>query len=78
MEKEGYRQATVRSAIEALKSVARQAELLDVEGVKTYLAKSAFSDSRKERLSNDLLQFYKYSGLKFDRPQKIRLHKQCR
>jgi len=69
MEKEGYRPATVRSAIEALKSVARHAELLDPDAVKIYLAKATFSDSRKERLSNDLLRFYKYRGLNFNKPR---------
>jgi hypothetical protein len=51
MQKEGYRSATVRSAIEALKSVARLAELVNAEAVKTYLAKSAYSDSHKELLN---------------------------
>ena len=54
MEKEGYWPATVRSAVEALKSVSRHVDPLNSEAVKIYLAKASFSESRKERLSNDI------------------------
>jgi hypothetical protein len=73
MGKESYRSATVRSAIEALKSIARHVEILDADAVKIYLAKATFSHSCKERLSNDLLRFYKYKGLNSTSPDTEKL-----
>jgi integrase len=75
MEKEGYRPATVRSAIEALKSVARHAKLLDSEAVKTYLARAKVSEGRKERVSNDILRFYRYNHLPFEKPRYRKIEK---
>jgi integrase len=75
MEKEGYRPATVRSAIEALKSVARRADLLDSEAVKTYLARAKVSEGRKERVSNDILRFYRYNHIPFEKPRYRKIEK---
>ena len=68
MEKEGYRTATTRYAVEALRSLSRRVDIFDTEAVKSFLAKAEVSEGRKERLSNDLARFYRYKGLHFDKP----------
>jgi len=39
MQKQGYRESTIRSSVSALKSVARNANLLNPDDVKGYLAR---------------------------------------
>jgi integrase len=75
MEKEGYRPATTRCAVEALKSLTRRVNLFDTEAVKYYLAKANVSEGRKERLSNDLARFYRFKGLHFDKPRYRKIEK---
>ena len=47
MRKEGYSESTIQSSIQALKAVARRANLLDPESTKTYLASAKVSENRK-------------------------------
>ena len=68
MEKEGYRRSTILSAVSSLKSVARKADLLNPDSVKTYLAKANVSEGRKEALVVRLARFYKYKGMPFQKP----------
>ena len=58
MNKQGYRHSTVHSCVQALKSVARRANLLDPESAKTYLASAMISEARKAKLAEDLARFY--------------------
>jgi hypothetical protein len=58
MQKQGYRASTVHYCIQALKSVARRANLLDPESAKTYLASAMISEARKAKLAEDLARFY--------------------
>jgi integrase/recombinase XerD len=75
MRKEGFREATCRSAVEVLKSVDRRADLLDPEAAKNYLAKATFSEGRKERISWDLARFYRWKGIAFEKPRYRRIEK---
>jgi integrase len=68
-EKQGYRPATTRCAVEALKSLSRRVNLFDTDAVKGFLAKAKVSDGRKERLSNDLARFYRFRDIPFDKPR---------
>jgi integrase len=68
MQKQGYRESTIRSTVSALKSVARHSNLLNPEDVKGYLARASFSESRKEKLTWDLARFYKYRHTLFQKP----------
>jgi hypothetical protein len=63
MEKQGYRKSTVRYCIQALKSVARNANLLEPESVKTYLARAELSESRKAKRVEDAVRFYGYKHI---------------
>ncbi len=69
MERQGYRPATTRSAVEALRSLSRRVDLFDTDAVKTHLAKAKVSDGRKERVSNDLTRFYRFKGIPFEKPR---------
>ena len=61
--KQGYRQSTIRSCVGTLKSVAKKADLLNQESVKTYLVSSKVSVGRKD-LSR--LRFYKFKHTVWD------------
>jgi integrase len=75
MQKQGYRESTIRSSVSALKSIARNANLLNPEGVKGYLARAEFSESRKEKLTWDLARFYNYKHIPFEKPHYRRLER---
>jgi hypothetical protein len=75
MQKQGYRKSTVRYCVQALKSLARNANLLEPESVKTYLASADFSESRKAKLTEDLARFYTYKRIPFDKPNYKRIEK---
>ena len=75
MQKQGYKQPTVRSAVNSLKSIDRQVNLLDVELVLSYLARIQASGARKENLSNHLDRFYKWKGITWYKPRYTRVDK---
>jgi integrase/recombinase XerD len=51
-----------------LNSIARKANLNNPETVKEYLANATCSDSRKERLTWELIRFYKWKNIPFQPP----------
>jgi integrase len=75
MEKEGYRKSTTQFCVQALKSVARKANLLDTESVKSYLAHAPFSESRKSKLTEDLARFYRWKNIPFEKPNYRRIER---
>ena len=60
--------STVHYCIQALKSVARRANLLDPESAKTYLASAKISEARKAKLAEDLARFYGWKRIPFEKP----------
>ena len=50
MQKQGYRTSTTHYCIQAIKSVARRANLLDPESAKTYVATANVTEARKAKL----------------------------
>jgi integrase len=69
MRKQGYRPSTIRSCVNTLKAVAKRANLLDPEDVKTYLAAASVSVNRKEKICQDVARFYKYKGIRWEMPR---------
>lgn len=55
--KQGYRPSTIRSCVNTLKAVAKRANPLDPEAVKTYLASANVSVNRKEKICQNLYEF---------------------
>jgi integrase len=68
MQKQGYRESTTQSSVQALKGIARRANLLDPESAKTYLALAEVSENRKGKLADDLARFYRYMRIHFEKP----------
>ena len=54
MRKQGYRESTITYTIQALRSIAKRTNILDPESAKAYLASASLSESRKEKLTDDL------------------------
>jgi integrase len=75
MQKQGYRHSTVKYCVQALKSIARRANLLRPESAKSYLASAEISESRKAKLTEDLARFYAYKHIPFDKPNYKRIEK---
>jgi integrase len=75
MQKQGYRQPTIRGTVNSLKSIDRRTSLLDVQSVLAYLARIQASEARKENLSNHLARFYKWKGISFNKPRYTRVNK---
>jgi integrase len=73
MQKRGYRASTVHYCIQALKSVARRANLLDPESAKAYLASAKTSEARKAKLAEDLSRFYGWKRIPFEKPNYSRV-----
>jgi len=75
MQKQGYRQSTIQASVQALKAVARRANLLDPESTKTYLASAEVSENRKSKLADDLARFYHHMQIRFEKPRYRRIDK---
>jgi hypothetical protein len=75
MQKQGYRKSTVHYCIQALKSVARNANIMEPESAKEYLATAELSESRKAKLVEDLARFYNYKHIPFDKPNYRRIER---
>jgi len=69
MRKQGYRESTITYTMQALRSIAKRANILDPESAKAYLASASLGESRKEKLSDDLARFYRYKNIPFDKPR---------
>ena len=69
MQREGYRHATCYSSVRALRRVASRTNLLNPEAVKEFLASVSWSESGKERVVNDLVRFYGWKGIPFQKPR---------
>jgi hypothetical protein len=54
MRREGYRPSTIQAAISALKAIAKHANLLHPDAVKTHLASRKVSLGRKAKICEDL------------------------
>ena len=61
--------------MQALKAVAKRANLLDPESTKTYLASAKVSENRKSKLADDLARFYQHMRIRFEKPRYRRIDK---
>jgi len=69
MQRQGYRPSTIRSSINTLRAVAKNANLLNPDAVKTHLASRNVSVGRKEKICEDLARFYKFKRIAFEVPR---------
>ena len=63
MQKNGYRESTIRGTVHTLKAVGRKCNLLEPEFVKAHLTRMECGINRKEKICEDLDRFYKYKGI---------------
>jgi integrase len=75
LSKAGYKESTIRSAVSALKAIAKRIDLLNTEAVKTYLTKADMGEGRKEIVVVHLAKFYRYLNVPFERPRYQRIDK---
>ena len=68
LNKNGYRDSTIRGTVHTLKALAHHVNLLDPESVKAHLAKAECSINRKAKICEDLDRFYKYKGTQWVKP----------
>jgi len=71
MMKQGYKDSTIRACVRSLKGLARRADLLNPESVKTYLAGAKLSEARKAILVQHMARFYTYKRIPFDKPHYV-------
>jgi integrase len=69
MQRQGFRHATCYSAVRALRRLAKRTDILNPEAVKAFLANVSWTESGKERVVNDLVRFYSYKCIPFDKPR---------
>jgi len=69
MRRQGYRPSTIQAAISTVKAVAKKANLLNQDAVKTHLATLDVSVGRKEKICVDLARFYKFKRIPFQMPR---------
>ena len=68
MQKKPYREATIRSTLACVKSIARKVVLDNVESVREYIAKAKVSDSRKCILVDAVARYYDFKAIPFQKP----------
>ena len=68
LQKNGYRDSTIRGTVSSLKALTHHVSLLDPEAVKSHLAKAECSINRKVKITEDLDRFYKYKAINWTKP----------
>ena len=68
MRKKPYSEATVKSTVACIKSIARQANPNDPESVTEYVIKSRVSQNRKCVLADAIVRFYNFKQTPFQKP----------
>jgi integrase len=54
--------------VKTLKAVGRQCNLLNPDEFKTYLTTANYSENRRDKILGDMARFYKFLGVKFEKP----------
>jgi len=69
MKKNGYAEPTIRAAVETLRHVARNCNLLNTESFLNYNAMAKYGDNRRCHILDNVTRFYKFLKLPFERPR---------
>jgi len=73
MNKQGYRPSTITGAVKALKALNRHVNILDLESVKSYLTTLQVTETRKQKITEELSRFYRYKQIPFNKPRYRRI-----
>jgi len=68
LQKNGYRESTIRGTVHSLKALTHHVDLLDPKAVKAHLARAECSINRKGKLVEDLDRFCRYKGIQWVKP----------
>ena len=69
MQREGYKNSTIKSAIKTLKAVGNRCNIQNPTELKTYLATATYTQNRKHKIITDANRLYQQLGIKWDRPR---------
>jgi hypothetical protein len=69
MKRQGYRESTCYYSVRTLKRLDRRCNINEPEAVKRFLASCSWSEGGKQRITEEVGRFYKYSGIKWERPK---------
>jgi hypothetical protein len=69
MQREGYKNSTIKSAIKTLKAVGNRCNITDPMELKTYLATAAYTQNRKHKIIEDANRLYRQLGTHWERPR---------
>jgi integrase len=75
MRREGYRLATIRAAVKALKAVGRRCNFLNADAFRDYMAKAEYGENRRDHILDDTRRFHKWLGVEFTKPLSRRVEK---
>jgi integrase len=73
MTKQGFGPATIQVSVKTLIAIARRVNLLDPETVKPHLATLRVSETRKQKIIEDLARIYEYKKIPFAKPHYRRI-----
>ena len=68
LQREAYRPSTIRGAIKNLKAIARGANLLNPESVKSFIAKAGYGENNRDKVIGDVNRFYRSLKVSWYRP----------
>jgi hypothetical protein len=68
MQKKPYREATIRSTLACMKSIANHSILENPESVREYIATFSISDNRKSILVDAAARYYDFKQIRFVKP----------
>jgi hypothetical protein len=73
MAKQGYAETTVLAGVKTLKALGRHVDILQPQSAQSFLASHKVSETRKQKICEDLCRFYKYKQIPFDKPHYRRI-----
>jgi len=69
MQREGYKNSTIKSAIKTLKAVANRCNITNPIELKTHLATANYTQNRKHKIICDIARLYRQLGIQWERPR---------
>jgi integrase len=71
--KQGFSPATIQTAVKTLRAIARRVNLLDPKTFKSHITMRHVSETRKQKITEDLARFYEYKKIRFAKPHYRRI-----
>ena len=75
MRESGKRESTIEARLQALKTIAKQTNILNPAAVMALLAKMKWQENTKQKRVEDLAAFYAFKGISWNKPRYRRIGK---